>query len=116
MFRTTVHREPGMGIAAQKNKRVGFIIPEQNVIARLIELNIVVLKQECFCLRMGDGDINILDERDQRFSLTGGKVAAKIAGEAFLEIFRLPHVDNRTASVIHAINARLAGHGFQKCF
>ena len=105
-----------MGVAAQKDKRVGFIITQQDVIARLVELNIVVLKQQRFCLRMRDGDINILDERDQRFGLTGGKVAAKIAGKAFFKIFCLPHIDNRTASVIHAIDARLAGYGFQKCF
>jgi hypothetical protein len=49
-----------------------------------------VLKQQRFCLGVGDGDINIVDERDQRFGLTGGKVAAKIAGEALFKIFRLP--------------------------
>ena len=51
-----------MGVAAQKDKRVGFIIPQQDVIARLVELNIVVLKQQRFCLRMRDGNINILNE------------------------------------------------------
>jgi hypothetical protein len=59
MFCTTVHGQARMGIAAQKNKRVGFIITQQDVIARLIELNIVVLKQQRFCLGMRDGDINI---------------------------------------------------------
>jgi hypothetical protein len=62
MFCTTVHGEARMGIAAQKNKRVGFIITQQDVIARLVELNIVVLKQQRFCLGMRDGDINILNE------------------------------------------------------
>ena len=51
-----------MGVAAQKNKRVGFIITQQDVIARLVELYIVVLKQQRFCLGVRDGDINILNE------------------------------------------------------
>lgn len=105
-----------MGVAAQKNKRVGFIITQQDVVARLVELNVVMLKQQRFRLRVRDGDINILNELDQRFGLTGGQVAAKIAGKAFFKIFRLPNIDNRTASVIHAIDARLASYGFQKCF
>jgi hypothetical protein len=79
-----------MGITAQENKRVGLIITQQDVVARLIQLDVVVLKQQRFCLGVGDGDINILNECDQRFGLTGGKIAAKIAGEAFFKIFRLP--------------------------
>ena len=75
-----------------------------------------MLKQQRLRLGMRDGNINILYECDQCFGLAGGKVTAKIAGEALFEIFRFPHVDNRTASVIHTIDARLAGYGFQKCF
>jgi hypothetical protein len=66
-----------VSITAQEDKRVGLIIAQQDVIARLIQLNIVMLKQQRFCLRMRNGDINSLDECDQRFGLTGGKVAAK---------------------------------------
>lgn len=51
-----------MGVAAQKDKRIGFIIAQQDVIARLVQLNIVMLKQQRFCLRVRDGDINIMDE------------------------------------------------------
>lgn len=79
-----------MGIATEKDKRIGFIVPQQHVIARLIELYIIVLKQQGFGFGMRDGDINIMNERDQRFSLTGGKVAAKIAGKAFLRSFAFP--------------------------
>jgi hypothetical protein len=60
MFCATVHRQARMGIAAQKNKRVGFIITQQHVVARLVQLDIVVLKQQRFCLGVRDGDINIL--------------------------------------------------------
>jgi hypothetical protein len=49
-----------MGIAAEKNKRVGFIITQQHVVARLVKLDVVVLKQQRFCLGVGDGDINLL--------------------------------------------------------
>jgi hypothetical protein len=62
VFCTAVHRQARMGIAAQKDKRIGFIITQQDVIARLVELYIVVLKQQRFCLGVRDGDINILNE------------------------------------------------------
>jgi hypothetical protein len=79
-----------VSITAQEDKRVGLIIAQQDVIARLIQLNIVVLKQQRFCLGMRNGDINILDECDQRFGLTGGKVAAKILERRFLRSFAFP--------------------------
>ncbi len=116
MFGTTVHGQTRMGIAAQENKGIGFVITQQYVVARLIELNVIVFKQQRFRLGVRHGDINILYQCDQRFGLTGGQIAAEIAGKAFFEIFCLTHIDNRTASVIHAIDAWLAGHGFQKCF
>ncbi|MNE52179.1 hypothetical protein D3C80_1468400 [compost metagenome] len=65
---------------------------------------------------MGDGDIDLLNLRHQRFSLTRGKVTAKITGKALFEVLRLADVDNRLASVVHTVYAWLAGHGFQERF
>lgn len=79
-----------MGITAQEDKRVGLIIAQQDVVARLIQLDIVVLKQQRFRFRVRHGDINVVDECDQCFGFTRGKIAAEIAGKAFFQIFALP--------------------------
>ena len=116
MLSATMHRQPRVRVAAQKDKRIGLVIAQQNVVARLIQLNVVVLKEQRFRFRMRYGDINVVYKCDQRFGFTGGKVAAEIAGKAFLQIFRLTDIDNRTASIVHTVDAWLAGDGFQKCF
>lgn len=79
-----------MGITAQEDKRVGLIIAQQDVVARLIQLDIVVLKQQRFRFRVRHGDINVVDECDQCFGFTRGKIAAEIAGKAFFRSFALP--------------------------
>jgi hypothetical protein len=43
MFGATMHRQTRMGIAAEENKRIGFIIAQQHVVTRLVQLDIVVL-------------------------------------------------------------------------
>ena len=112
MLSATMHRQARMGITAQEDKRVGLIIAQQDVVARLIQLDIVVLKQQRFRFRVRHGDINVVDECDQCFGFTRGKIAAEIAGKAFFQIFCLTDIDNRTASVVHSVDARLAGDGF----
>ena len=103
-----------MRIAAKKNKGVGFIIAQQHVVARLIKLNIVMLKQQRF--RLGDGNVNLGNKRHQRFGFTRSQVAAKIAAKPLFQIFCFAYIDNSTASIIHTIDARLAGYGFQESF
>ena len=45
MLGPAMHCQARMGIAAEENKRIGFIVAQQNVITRLIQLDVVVLKQ-----------------------------------------------------------------------
>jgi hypothetical protein len=79
-----------MGIAAKENKGIGFIIAQQHVVTRLVQLDIVVLKQQRFRLGVGDGDVNLRDQCHQRFGFTRSQVAAKIAAERFFRSFALP--------------------------
>lgn len=64
MFSATVHRQTRMGIAAQKNKRIGFIITQQHVVTRLIQLDVIMLKQQRFRFGMRYRDINVLNLRN----------------------------------------------------
>ena len=115
MLCTAVHRQARVGVAAEENKRIGFVVAQQYVVARLIELDVVMFKQQRFRLRMGDGYVNLLDLRDERFRFTGRKIATEIAGKTLFKVLRFTDIDNRTASIVHPVNAGLAGHGFQKC-
>ena len=112
MFRPTVHCQPGMRIRAEKNKGVGFVITQQHVITRLIQLDVVVLEQQRFRFGVRHRHIDLLNERNQRFGLTRSQVAAEIAGKPFFQVFRFTHIDNRTTDIIHTINAGLTGYGF----
>ncbi len=116
VFRATMDRQPGMRIAAQEDIRIRFVIAQQHVIARLVELDVVVLQQQRFGLGVSHRHVDILDLRHQRFGFTAGEVASEIAGKALFEIFGLADVDNRAAGVIHTVDARLAGDGFQERF
>ncbi|MNT93872.1 hypothetical protein D3C72_2354430 [compost metagenome] len=75
-----------------------------------------MFEQQRFRFRVRHGDVNLLNQRHQRFRLTGGQIGAEITGKTFFKVFGFANIDNRTASVIHSIYARLAGYGFQERF
>ncbi len=114
MLSATVRCQTRVSIAAEKDERIGFVIAQQHVVTRLIQLDVVMLQQQRFGLCVGHSDIDLLDLGDQRLSFAGSKIAAEIAGKSLFEIFRFSDIDNRPASVIHPVDARLAGNGFQE--
>lgn len=64
---------------------------------------------------MSNRYINLLDLGDQRFGFARSEVATEIAESRFSGL-RFADIDNRTTSIVHAINARLAGYGFKNAF
>ena len=75
-----------------------------------------MLKQQRFRFGVGHGNVNLGNKRHQRFGFTRSQVAAKIAAKPLFQIFCFAYIDNSTASIIHTIDARLAGYGFQESF
>lgn len=90
MFRPTVHRQSGMGIRAEKDKGIGFVITQQHVVTRLVQLDVVVLEQQRFRFGVRHRHIDLLNERNQRFGFTRSQIAAEIAGKPFFRSFALP--------------------------
>ena len=116
VFSATVHRQSWMGIAAEENKGIGFIVTQQHVITRLIQLDVVMLKQQRFRFGMGNGHVNLRDQRHQSLGFTRSQVAAKIAAKALFQIFCFANINDGTTSIIHTIDARLAGHRLEESF
>ena len=94
MLCATVHRQPRMGITAKENVGIRFIVAQQYVIARLIELDVVMLKQQRFGFGVGNGDIDVLDIADQRFGFAAADLGAEVAGETLLQVFGFAHIDD----------------------
>ena len=109
-----MHSKSRVSITAKENERIGFVVTQQHVIAWLIKLDVVMLKQERFCLGMGYRHVDMLDERNQSFRFTAGKIAPEVARQAFFQIFGFTNINNRLTGVIHTIDARLAGYCLEK--
>ena len=116
MFGATMHRQTRMGIATEENKRIRLIVAQQHVVPRLVQLDIVVLKQQRFRLGMGDGHVDLRDQRHQRFRFTRREVAAEVAAEPLFQIFGFANIDDGSASIIHPIHTGLASYRFQESF
>jgi hypothetical protein len=116
VFRAPMHRQARMNIAAEKNVGVRFVVAQQNVVARLIKLDVIVLKQQRFGFGMGYGDIDVMDVTHQRFGFSAANVRAKIARKPLFQIFGFADIDNRSGSVIHPVNAGFTGDRTQKDF
>ena len=71
-----------------------------------------MFQQQRFGFCVSNRYINLLDLGDQRFGFARSEVAKEIAGKPFFQVFRFADIDNRTTSIVHAINAWLAGYGF----
>lgn len=94
MLCTTVHRQSRMSIAAKKDVGVRFIVAQQHVVARLIELDVVMLKQQRFGFGVGYGDIDVLDITNQRFGFATADLSAEVAGQTLLQVFGFAHIDD----------------------
>lgn len=75
-----------------------------------------MLKQQRFRLGVGDGHVDLRDQRYQRFRFTRRKVAAEVATEPLFSDLGFANIDDGSASIIHPIHTGLAGHRFQESF
>ncbi|SEH06480.1 Uncharacterised protein [Candidatus Venteria ishoeyi] len=116
-FCTAMKTQPGKITRRQINKWIAFIIPQQNIIRRLMTLNQVVFQQQRFGFGVGDGDINTGDARYQGagfWRLSGG--TAKITGEAVFQVFGFTDIKNLVGGIPHLIHAGFLTDGTQKGF
>ncbi|MNM05456.1 hypothetical protein D3C81_154590 [compost metagenome] len=65
---------------------------------------------------MSNSYVYLSDIFNQRLRFPAANLLAEVTGEAFFQVFGFTDVDNRASSVIHTVDARLAGYGAEKCF
>lgn len=96
----------------EANKRIGFIITQQDVVFRLVLLDERIFKQECIKFGVNDGEFDFPNLLDQ-FSSFGVVVlnAGEIATYSVLEVFRFSYIDDGIEFVEIAIYSRLFGEG-----
>lgn len=93
---------------------VGLIIFEQTVVAGLVLLDKVVLKEECIHLGSHNGEAEIVDMPHKHLNLGCMVIIAhKIGAHAALKVFGLSDVDNLTSLVKMLIDTRSFGNRFQ---
>ena len=81
------------------------IVHEHDVVARIMRLDEVHLKDEGLFLVMDDDEIEMVDMGDHGENLTA-LWAEEILGNPVLEVLRFSDVDDLIISVFHEINAR----------
>ena len=81
------------------------IVHEHDVVARIMRLDEVHLKDEGLFLVMDDDEIKMVDMGDHGENLTA-LWAEKILGNPVLEVLRFSDVDDVIIGVFHEINAR----------
>ena len=81
------------------------IVHEHDVVARIMRLDEVHLKDEGLFLVMDDDEIEMVDMGDHGENLTA-LWAEEILGNPVLEVLRFSDVDDFIIGVFHEINAR----------
>ena len=84
--------------------RVALVISEDDIEAWLVPFDQVVLEDEGFGFRVGNGYLDISDQLHHRAGFGVRVSAMKIAGHPFIEITRLADIDDLFFGVQHAIN------------
>ena len=103
--------------AGQLQVGIGLVVPEQNVEARLLRLDQVVLEQQGLGLAAHDGGLHARDAADHDTDARALVVLLEIARDALLQVARLAHVEHGAVLVeitIHTGQVRQARHLFQQ--
>ena len=90
VFGAAMHRQTGMGIRAEKNQRIRFIVAQKNIISRLVQFNVVMFQQQRFRFGVGNRYVYLRDIFNQRLGFTAADLLPKIAGETFFRSLALP--------------------------
>ncbi len=95
MFGAAMHRQTRMSIAAEKNKRIRFIVAQQHAVTwLLVRSDIVVLGAAALPSGVGDGHVDLRDQRYQRFRFTRRKAKVEVATEPLFQIFGFANIDD----------------------
>ena len=103
--------ETVVAVVAQKNERIGFVVPQQNIVLGLMLLDQVVLEDQRLRFGMRDGKLDGTDMAHQGSGLLAARIAPKIGAQTFGEILGLADVQDAACLIQHPIHTRLVWHG-----
>jgi len=96
----------------QLDVRIGLVVPQQNVEARLLLFDQVVLKRQCLVLICDRDVLDIDGLPHQRACLgIGLRRLQKVGTHPRTQVFRLTYVDNLAVSIFIEITTWLGGEG-----
>jgi hypothetical protein len=78
--------------AGQANERIALVVAENDVVARLVRLDQIVLEQQRFAFGTRDRHFDARDLGDHRFGAWMVLSLLEVIGDAFFQVARLPDV------------------------
>ena len=98
------------------NIRIGLVVFEQYIVARLVLLDERIFEQEGIFLRIHDGVGDVSDLRNEQCRLSALLLLVEVRRNATLQVFGLSDVDNRPFVVIILVAPRLLGEVLHDAF
>ena len=109
----TGNRHPGELLVPQAYPRIGLPVLEQDIVARLILLDKIVLQQECIRLRAYYSMVYVGYLRDHHTGLAVQPVGPEILRHPVLQVLGLAHVYHRPRSVQKTVDSGTVRQHFQ---
>ncbi len=93
-------------VAGDADVRVALVVTEEDVVARLVRLDEVVLEQQRLALGAGDGRLHARDLRDHRRDPRLVTGLLEVARDALLQVAGLADVQRLAGRVEHPVDTR----------
>jgi hypothetical protein len=122
ILRSVTHDIPGgedprKGFILYADPWVGLVILQRDIIPGLVFLNQIILKQERILFGADDDETDVGDLAHQHLHLAAVRVdLRKVAADPFLQILRLPHVDDLVLVVEELVHAGLVWKNLDDAF
>ena len=113
--RSAVKDEAGKGrLLREMDPRIALVVAQDDVVARPVLLDQVVLEEQRFGLGMGDGHFHRGGARQESPPLLVPRTTPQPGGEAPSEVARLADVEDPLVAVDHPVDASPARHRLEK--
>ena len=88
-------------VGGDDNPWIGFVVPEQNVVARLQRFDPFILQQQRFAFRSCETDIYLPDARNHAHDALDLGARVEIAAHPLAQVLRLADIQRRAVTVLH---------------
>ena len=114
LLRTTMERQPRIGIARQHDVGVGFVVAEQHVVARHQRLDEIVFQQQRLRLGACHSGFDARDLGNHQARARAGQILLEIGGNALLQVACLADINDLAGGIDHAVDAGQVGQRLEE--